>query len=122
MNQSKGDTEDMPICRPSEPCYNCRAHWDKHNGWACIVDGEVAPTKLSYSKCHATERYLTSDMPDFYKWAGRAKKAEITLNKTLLNHEDFFGNPKPADWKVWRNDAPGCCPCGVIKSQCDYHK
>lgn len=27
-----------------------------------------------------------------------------------------------SDWRAWSNKTPGQCPCGIAKSQCDYHK
>jgi hypothetical protein len=26
------------------------------------------------------------------------------------------------DWKRWRNDQPGCCPCGITRADCWIHK
>ena len=26
------------------------------------------------------------------------------------------------DWKRWRNDQPGCCPCGISRLDCWIHK
>ncbi len=27
-----------------------------------------------------------------------------------------------SDWRAWRHNAPGDCPCGIVKKDCAYHR
>ena len=29
---------------------------------------------------------------------------------------------KVEEWRLWRNDQPGICPCGISTQMCTYHK
>jgi hypothetical protein len=37
-------------------------------------------------------------------------------------------NPMPAEtysichWQAWAHNAPGDCPCGIVRSDCSYHR
>lgn len=40
------------------------------------------------------------------------------LNRHWVFREDYNKN----DWRAWRHNLPGECPCGMTRERCDYHR
>lgn len=109
------DEEFMPEDR-GEPCLNCRQEWKHHNGWAC---SEKSLHGFYDNAGH--ERYLTASMhSSVFVLDGSIKSVSIKVSVTPIQE------CKPAiqdlsDWRVWANNKPNECPCGIHKASCTYH-
>lgn len=69
---------------------------------------------LALGTCSDMGADLTVMMSHFdYIGPGRIEKFHVDLS---------FKSPPVEEWRLWRNDQPGICPCGVSKQVCTYHR
>lgn len=118
---SVSDSESCPAKR-LEDCLNCAQSWGQHRGWSCTR------TRLSFYEIGvSTERYETQSMRDSLSHP----KVPIIVAQQKPKGWDSLSTPKAptakaetdlSDWRAWRNQAPGECPCGIVKTMCDYHR
>lgn len=118
------DEDNLPSCRSDEECLNCGAEWDDHCGWSCPGGDEKNFYCLS-----PEDRYETQSM----RASLSAPKVAIMVAQQKLKArplpqaKDLSSLPQVqtkdlSDWRAWRNQAPGECPCGIVKTMCDYHR
>ena len=97
-------------------CLNCNQSWCDHDAWACI--------HLSYSK----KKIKRSVLPEHLRYLSKKMKAEQfdSIPSTMRTPELLIVKPSSSvcEWKTWRdiNRKSNECSCGMIKSNCDYHK
>ncbi len=46
---------------------------------------------------------------------------QTTMSRISKIEQQVVVNVKE-EWRKWRNDQPGECPCGINRQQCTYHK
>lgn len=111
------DFEECPGCRPDEVCINCGNHWNRHANWGC-------DEYLYFSETFEHNRYLTQSMIDSISPNTTVKQMKMSE----VNHSDMYGYPKItnpkdiSDWRNWAHNVSGECPCGIVRSICEYHR
>jgi hypothetical protein len=102
------DSEKAPAVRGGR-CINCGRYWIDHIGWRCPTSNRLS---TSFSRLPSVSRFLTQAMIDSLPTSYVAAPAPATA-KTADDSDD---------WRAWRHNAPGDCPCGIRRQDCDYHR
>lgn len=104
------DDDYCPDSRLEEKCLNCSKVWRDHYGWNC---NSKVPTRKSMIAID--QQYLTQDMVDAGKTIAPARKrfTKDQINEMFEKGLDKLNNPKTSSKE---------CPCGINRSNCDYHK
>lgn len=108
------DVEGCPAKRQDDICLNCGHDWGKHIGWSCPEF-----STQEFSNCSPNARYLTQSMLDNIKTNGRAERL---MNAYQMIETDKNESVKEDSWRAWAHNKPGDCPCGILRSACEYHR
>ena len=116
-----------PADRGNEPCINCGNLWGNHHGWGC--------TRVHMGKNFVNVpegyRFLTQPMGDslinpiIQDRMDKALEALEVLDakvKRIAFPMNKAESKEITEWRISRNDQPGECACGIVRSMCDYHK
>lgn len=119
------DTDSDP-CRRDEPCANCGKTWSNHSSWSCkdASDSRWFIHRGFKSKLSINQRYLTSDMPEFYQPGTQKTISQGDETPTIPTIKAARPAPedKSDDWRAWAHNKSGDCPCGIKKEVCKYHQ
>lgn len=99
------DTNFIPALRMNEKCLNCGNKANSHFGWSCDNS-----SIMTFDQTPMRRRFLTQSMED-----------------SISNDRETFPIIRAAKkedephWKQFVCDIPGYCPCGISKTDCNYH-
>lgn len=110
-----------------EDCVLCGGSWWSHEGWLCPQKPSstyYANVRFDVTKIPREYRFWTQSMYDLAK---QGKYSQLTSH---IHHKPHILSPTlevPVvedipEWRKWQHNAPGECPCGIVRSRCDYHR
>jgi hypothetical protein len=135
--KSANDTDREPACRLGA-CLNCGNGWAYHFGWRCV---NIPSVEKLFSRLPEKYRFITQEMKDSINGpitqpvptlrspsASESKIVDIfkqdIADYERRNQKQPVAKEEVPEWKKWRdaNVNTGDCPCGLIRSTCEYHR
>jgi len=125
--KASNDRSYCPADRGNEPCINCRNLWEDHHDWSCVSNYRG----LNFDDVPEGYRFLTQSMEDslinpiIQDRMDKALEALEVLDakvKRIAFPMNKAESKEITEWRISRNDQPGECACGIVRSMCDYHK
>lgn len=113
-----------------EICILCGSSWWSHEGWLCPKDptrNQYGNVRFDVTKIPREYRFWTQSMYDLAKQGKYNQLTSHIHHSTTISTADIRPSPtspvaEVPEWRKWQHNAPGECPCGIVRSMCDYHR
>lgn len=116
------DREEVPAFREGN-CINCGFDWDNHNGWSCHNSHSK---RRGFMLEDEDKRFLTKVMQDSISPEAPIVYAFEFPVKNIPSNTSQSKVAESCDpsthWKGWAHNVVGDCPCGIKRTQCEFHK